>query len=332
MRNRLAVSTLLAGALLGAAGLAWACTASAYVQISPRSGPAGLVVTMSGGQFNSGPVSIRWNSVDGREIGTAQGSNFSVPVRIPSDAPAGVHYVVAVQTDTLGFTYKTSAAFEVSAASSTGPSGSTETGPSTTSGRISAGGSEPASGTAPGGTQSGAPAGGSSPSGQPAPAGTQPARAPSAGAQVPGGFSLQSPGQEQAVSPGNVQAPAPQAGPARDAQRAAGAQAAPSPRTGATATGAAEAGPVQAPGIPAAVEEPAAVPGSAAALAGDLWAGFDEGFDSGRARTALGADGAEGGGAAAMLGAVMLSAGLVALVAGFGFSEFSSRRRRRATR
>jgi len=52
-----------------------------------------------GKAFSTGPVQIRWNSVDGRTLASTAGPSFSVTVPIPADAEPGVYYLVATQSD-----------------------------------------------------------------------------------------------------------------------------------------------------------------------------------------------------------------------------------------
>jgi len=61
-------------------------------------------MSLSGRNFQAGPVpvEIRWDSIDGPVIGTAQGPDFSTAAKIPTNATLGVHYVVAIQRDVSG--------------------------------------------------------------------------------------------------------------------------------------------------------------------------------------------------------------------------------------
>ena len=86
-------------AFLAAGAIAWACTPSSYLYpVSPSSGQAGTQVVVRGGQFGTGPVELRWQTMDGRLLGTALGPEFTTKVTIP-DKAEGVHYLVAVARD-----------------------------------------------------------------------------------------------------------------------------------------------------------------------------------------------------------------------------------------
>ncbi|MGH2771937.1 MAG: hypothetical protein ACRDIU_02200 [Actinomycetota bacterium] len=103
--------------LLALGGLAWACTVAASLSIAQISGPAGVPVNITGSTFGPAPVEIRWNSVDGQILATAQGPDFTVAVTPPADARADFYYVVAIQKGPEAV-FKASGIFEV-----TGPSG-----------------------------------------------------------------------------------------------------------------------------------------------------------------------------------------------------------------
>ena len=106
---RRSVLTLFAAltAVVGVAALAWACTPQAYLYLSPTSvepsseqgGTAGATVTVTGTGFVPGPVQISLDA--GPTLATATGPEFSVAVRVPATAAAGVHYLrgVAYQPD-----------------------------------------------------------------------------------------------------------------------------------------------------------------------------------------------------------------------------------------
>lgn len=114
---------MAAGVIL--AGTAWACTASRYIATGATAGTPGTTVQVTGTGFQSsneyGSVEIRWNSLTGAQLGSAPGPNFSVSVRIPDDAKAGVYYINAVQTrlSNPAETWRASQPFEVKAATTT---------------------------------------------------------------------------------------------------------------------------------------------------------------------------------------------------------------------
>lgn len=101
MRVRRAGVVLAVGGLggaLGVAGLSWACTAQLSL-LTPQSGAPGSNVTVKGGEAaRQGRVALRWNDVNGAEVGatTADANgNFAAVVRIPDVAPA-TYSLVAV--------------------------------------------------------------------------------------------------------------------------------------------------------------------------------------------------------------------------------------------
>lgn len=93
-RRVLLVTVGALGLLLAGAGLAWACTPQADINVSSASGEAGSSVMVSGAQFESGPLEINWEGV--RPLGLAEGPGFTETVRIP-DAEPGTYTIVAEQ-------------------------------------------------------------------------------------------------------------------------------------------------------------------------------------------------------------------------------------------
>lgn len=101
-RTRLILSALVALTVATAvAALAWACVPTANISLSPQSGPAGTVVTVTGTGFNEGTVSIRWNNnepltnVDATGGNVDQGHGFTTTVTVPPTAPPGCHTITA---------------------------------------------------------------------------------------------------------------------------------------------------------------------------------------------------------------------------------------------
>lgn len=81
--------------VLGATG-AWACVPQPLISLQPlASGPPGSQVTVEALAVD-GTVEIRWNSVDGPRLATANGPAFSVQVTIP-EAPAGLYAMVVFE-------------------------------------------------------------------------------------------------------------------------------------------------------------------------------------------------------------------------------------------
>jgi hypothetical protein len=79
-----------------AAGIAWACTPSAEIVVSPSQGRSGDAATVTGTSFRDGPVSLHWDSPSGPVVGTGAGPSFSTGITIP-ESNSGGHYVVAIQ-------------------------------------------------------------------------------------------------------------------------------------------------------------------------------------------------------------------------------------------
>lgn len=109
--------------VLGAASLAWACTAQLGFDVDPGGGVAGTPVTGSG-DGAPGPVEIHWNGADGPVVATAPvgpDGIFAVGFTIPEVAP-GTYTVVATSNQG-GRAFASPASFQVTAAQApTGPS------------------------------------------------------------------------------------------------------------------------------------------------------------------------------------------------------------------
>lgn len=97
----------LAGALvMGIAAFAWACTAQArIIGLSTPSAASGTEITVSGEGAQSGaPVAIYWNEVGATPLAETvadAAGNFSAAITVP-EAPADVHYIVAVPSGAQG--------------------------------------------------------------------------------------------------------------------------------------------------------------------------------------------------------------------------------------
>lgn len=288
-------ATVVAAVVLGAAGFAWACTPQARVSgMSPDSGTPGSKTTLSAENFTPGPVEIRWNSIDGRELGTAAGPNFSVTVTIPNVAP-DFYTIVAVQRNGTSIVGKASARFEVT----------------------------PASASESGGYRYGG-------SGQTGQADQRSATEASTGGslQPSGGDSVRSGGSApvDARSYGNGGAafgPDPSAPSAQSGVAAGQTGTGPAARSasGAAAPGQVPAGAADVPAVAAEVDQAV----SPRAGLADLWSGFE----ADRSRTGASLTEAApvaGGTTPVAAGAALLSLGLLALFAGFGVAELSRRR------
>ena len=74
---------------------AWACVPIPLVTVLPRaSAPAGTTVMVQGENF-PGPVEIRWNSLEGPLLATAQDANVPTAVQVPS-GPTGLSMVIVL--------------------------------------------------------------------------------------------------------------------------------------------------------------------------------------------------------------------------------------------
>lgn len=91
-----------AAALLGVAGLAFACTTFSMLNLSATSGVPGTEVVVKGeGAAPNAPVLLRWNArnapVMAQATTDAQGA-FAVPVKVP-EGRLGVHVLLATDGD-----------------------------------------------------------------------------------------------------------------------------------------------------------------------------------------------------------------------------------------
>lgn len=118
---RFLVAAIVAAMLaVGAASVAWACTALvARTILAPASGSPASTVTVSGTNFGAGPVTIHWNDSTGPVLATTRGPSFAVPVTVPATATNDVFYVVAVGAGSSEDRTEVAQTFEVTAASGT---------------------------------------------------------------------------------------------------------------------------------------------------------------------------------------------------------------------
>lgn len=96
-RARLALAGGAISVVMAVAGVAWACTESAYVEAAPNNAAPGSQVTVTGSQFGEAPVSIHWASPDGQTLANTAGPRFNVTVTVPQTA-SGTYYLFAVQS------------------------------------------------------------------------------------------------------------------------------------------------------------------------------------------------------------------------------------------
>lgn len=298
-RSWLTMVVGVVAALLGAAGLAWACTAqSSITAIDPSSGAQGTTVTLSGEGFRPGPVEIRWDSPKGQVIGMATaepgrvegalGASFVTSVTIPDAAP-GRHVIVAVPSGTL---FAAPAPFEVTAPT-VAPRDPKPAPPAPSD--PTPGDPAPDVPVAPG-----APA----PT-EPVPAGPAPAPAPAGGPQ---------PAVVAPVEAPQLREPAP---PTRQPDRPA-----PMPTPDRSTA------PLPPAGQPAVADDlPPADPALTRQVSGDLWSGFASGPDASPPPSLVDVP-SDRSTPGLALGIVLLVAGLVAMVAAGGATVVTRRRAR----
>jgi len=303
-RSRRSVITLFVGAAatVALASAAWACTAQPVIGppgssgagsgLNPSYGPAGTAVTIDGRAFQTGPVEIRWNSVDGPSIvdqaNAPEGPNFSgVQLRIPGTATAAVYSVVAFQRDGLGnVSSMARAPFEV-----------TESGAApSVSGASSGSGSGAVDSQTTGGATSASLQGGDG--GQESTSRPQGTQAANPTGPAVGQGAAKSNGQQTQSNPASVGAGAPGATGAGSSAAVAGVAAGPALR-------------------------PSISPRSALA---DLWSGFNKGRSAPQLELTQPADSLPN---TLVLGTALL--GFALLAAGGGFVVAATTRRRRAT-
>lgn len=96
MPVRKVLGVVVAGAMLALGGTwAWACVPQPYLSLQPlSSGPPGTRVTVEGLAF-PGPVELRWNAIDGVEVGRGAAGSFSVEVVVPK-VPEGLYGLLGV--------------------------------------------------------------------------------------------------------------------------------------------------------------------------------------------------------------------------------------------
>jgi len=266
--------------VLGVASLAFACSPYAKLtSLSTSTGLPGDTITVSGGDFWSS-VLIRWGGFDGPVLATAaNGTGFTVPVRIPESAQPGTYLIAGVATAPAlngQVAYRPTRPFTVLRPRSVSPPATSAPAPTAPSRSVNTGGGVPSSPPGAGGKASGATA--PHPvSGGPTAGAAQGVPAPFTGAAAP---------------PGNTAA----ATPARSGESPALASGAPPAGSGELATGSDSPSPL--------------------AASSDLWRGLTPGKHG--APSALGAEGHRptkdsGGGSGR---AVLVVSGLLALTAG----------------
>jgi len=305
--------------------------------VTPQAGPVNTIATLSGTGFLAGPIDVKWeNGATGATYlpTQAQGPNFSIQVRIAEGMPVDVYNITAKQPNrTARATYTVTEGYASDPAP--GLSGNSEfTGPGTTgSGADSAGtggGANPTlasssfGGTAPaasgrGGTNAPAPAQSVGGPSQPTTQLTDSPSTPAGAAVAPGSAPGDGVSVESTSDPAGTAFPGQPAGPS--------AIVSPTPPAPASANAPVPAGsgngtaPVSATPAEAAAQVARLSPRTATA---DLWSGLGARKVHGQAT--LTEPAASGGPDDAALGMGLVTAGILALGAGFGVAE--ARRRR----
>lgn len=315
------IAAMLGAAVLVGAATSWACTRAAYVDpLSPGHGAPRTWVKVSGGSFNPTPVDIRWGSPTGSLLGRApNGGGFAVEVKIPDAAP-GVYYVVAVQTDAAGITWKRAAPFEV-----TGTSGSA---PTSDGGGSSSQSSNSVATAAPGGTAT------QSPSGSPNPSATSSGDSTTTAGQTSASDGLAETSAGQSAQSSASPAPSEEAGTSGSRSAAANASASP-PAAGGARVGTVAAAERHGSSGATTASVPSAEAGSgdatvaplARTAGADLWSGFSsDGRPVSTVPSLIEPTSSPAGPDGQLLGMVSLGVGIVALGSGFLAAEAARRR------
>ena len=289
VRRRALVTGLCAAALavLGA-GVAWACTPTAHVDVYPQTGIPGSRVTVTASKFHPDqPIEIRWETAAGERLGTARTASnggTQAEITVPS-VPGDVYYIVAVQFEGTRVIGESVASFEVEAPARPTPSASTPPPPSGS--------------TAPAATAPAPPVADTSPAPSSVVAGT---------ADPSAGTSAATAGTSAATASAPAAVAAPRARPvaARSASVAAPAQ-----------------GPEAAASSAAVPAEAAAQP-SRRSITADLWGGLDDGRVPSGSGLTTPAGGPDHGGLAA---GALLSTLAVAVLGSLAGVAVSRRRR-----
>ena len=348
-RRAIVATAMAAMTVATAAGLAWACSPGAFIAVTPQSGPVNTQATVTGSGYLSGIVDVAFtSSVDGRVYleAQAEGPNFSLALRIPEAMRPDLYYVTGSQpgrtparatfTVTEGYANDSTTGLSGSSESGTGSgpgTGSTSgadragSGPSLGSfsfGGRPAGSSAPADSTA-GGALSGPASTGSAPGGG-ASAATGP-DTPGGGsggpAAAPGGQSQAGLAADQGTSGGGSPpppslTPTPTGSPTGQPAPASGA----SGLTG-TASASGPAGDLGRPVATAAERAARVAAVSPRTATADLWSGLAPGHHF---RGVATLDETRGGAGYVVAGMAIATGAMAALAAGFGVAEVRRRR------
>ena len=95
-------ATAVVSGIVMAAARAAACVPQPLIWVQPKaSGPSSSQVTLDGIAFSPGPVEIRWNTIDGPLLLTADGPTFNAVIAIPPSQP-GQYALLAFSRDQNG--------------------------------------------------------------------------------------------------------------------------------------------------------------------------------------------------------------------------------------
>ncbi|MEX0658560.1 MAG: hypothetical protein WD080_05460 [Egibacteraceae bacterium] len=93
-------------ALVALAATAWACVPVATLEATPGQASPGDEITVNGRFYNANDVTLHWDGLDGRVLGTVTPENrlLEGTVRVPSDTAPGNYTLVATQESEDGST------------------------------------------------------------------------------------------------------------------------------------------------------------------------------------------------------------------------------------
>ncbi|MDQ3931476.1 MAG: hypothetical protein M3252_01355, partial [Actinomycetota bacterium] len=107
LQRRLVLFFVLAAVPILVASAAFACQRLVTAYATPKSGPVGTNVTVTGGNYNpsAGPVEVRLDTRTGKVLATTAAQpdgNISVTFPIPSGTSVGYHTLVVTQFTSSG--------------------------------------------------------------------------------------------------------------------------------------------------------------------------------------------------------------------------------------
>lgn len=93
--QRVGLVLAVAGGVMAASAIAWACVPGAQLRAEPEFGAVGQPATVHGEGFPALPVELRWGTSTGPAVATAQGPAFAQEFVVPN-VPDGVYTIIAV--------------------------------------------------------------------------------------------------------------------------------------------------------------------------------------------------------------------------------------------